>query len=64
MKLCKDCPYFCIDYEPQKMVGLGYTECGQASCKKYGFVTNFLSHKKFETLGCIVRNKNDRTAIQ
>ena len=52
MKLCKDCEYFEIKYEPYKVVGC-YTEWGQAECKKHNLVTDFKSHKKFEILECV-----------
>ena len=42
------------------MVGL-YTEWGQAECTKHNLVTDFRSHKKFETLECVedkIRMKN------
>ena len=52
MKLCKDCEYFEIKYEPYKVAGC-YTEWGQAECKKHNLVTDFKSHKKFESLECV-----------
>ena len=56
--LCKDCEYFCIDYEPQRIGG----ECldwGRASCKKYNLVTDFRTHSKFKKLSCIEEKEDE-----
>ena len=51
MKLCKDCKHFHIQCEPYK-VGGQIWDFGLARCEKYNLVTEFISHKKFETLSC------------
>lgn len=48
MKLCKNCPYFKVDYEPLKDV-----DFGRASCSKHDLITDFLDYRKFERLICI-----------
>ena len=50
--LCKDCDYFRIKWEPQK-IGGQLVDWGQAECVKHDLVTDFRSHKKFETLECV-----------
>ena len=50
-KLCKDCEYFKISYEPQR-IGRQLVDWGQAKCEKYNLVTDFRSHSKFNTLTC------------
>ena len=50
-KLCKDCQYFKISYEPQR-IGGQLVDFGQARCDKYNLVTDFVTHKKFEKLTC------------
>lgn len=50
--LCKDCKHFKIEYEPYKSGGVCW-DTGLARCEKHDLVTDFVTHKKFETLKCI-----------
>lgn len=49
---CKDCKYFNIKYEPQR-IGGQLVDWGQAECQKYNLVTDFKSHTKFNWLECV-----------
>lgn len=51
-RLCKNCEYFNILYEPMKDV-----DFGKAECKKHNLITDFLDHKKFGWLSCIEDGK-------
>lgn len=53
MKLCKECPYFQIKYEPLKAVYGGYWDWGEAACEKHDLVVNYFSHRKINALKCI-----------
>lgn len=56
--LCKNCEYFKIDYEPQRICGQ-IVDFGRASCKKHNLVTDFSTHSKFETLYCVEEKENN-----
>jgi len=49
---CKDCKYFNIKYEPQR-IGGELVDWGQAECTKHNLVADFLDHRKFEWLSCV-----------
>ena len=49
---CKDCKYFHVKYEPQR-IGGQLVDLGQAECRKYNLVTDFCTHSKFEWLECV-----------
>ena len=59
---CKDCKHFKIEYEPYKSGGVCW-DTGLARCMKHDLVTDFITHKKFETLECIENEsgQSDRT---
>ena len=50
---CRDCPYFKVLYEPIKS-GKDVWDLGKAKCTKYDLVTDFISHRKFGKLNCIL----------
>lgn len=52
-KLCKDCKYFKILYQPIKAFGLGYYDSGLAVCKKHNLEVDFLSKGKLNKLNCV-----------
>ena len=54
MKLCKDCEHFRIRCEYESPYAWG-----EATCEKHNLITFFRSKKKFETLCCIERGKDD-----
>lgn len=55
---CKNCEHFKIEYEPYKSGGVCW-DTGLARCMKHDLVTDFITHKKFETLECVEDEKND-----
>lgn len=56
--LCRNCPHFRIIREPEK-IGDQLVDWGTAACDKYDMVTDFNSHRKFEWLSCIEKEKKD-----
>lgn len=52
IKLCKDCEYFHIKWQPKHYEGM-FTDAGMAVCTKHDLVTEFITNKKFLTLYCI-----------
>ena len=61
--LCKDCEHFKILYEPYKICG-ELIDWGKAVCEKHELETDFITHKKFETLSSIEGGiKNDKTRM-
>lgn len=50
--LCKDCVHFKIEYEPYRSGGVMW-DTGLARCEKHDMVTDFITHKKFETMKCV-----------
>ena len=50
--LCKDCPYFHIDYMPLKSGGLCW-DLGRAHCDKYRLVVDFADMRKINRLECV-----------
>ena len=53
-KLCKECEFFHIKYEPIKDV-----DFGQAECKKHNLVTDFASHRLLNRLRCVEKGENE-----
>lgn len=49
---CKDCKHFKIEYEPYRSGGVLW-DLGLAKREKYDLVTDFITHKKFETMECV-----------
>ena len=52
--LCKDCEHFKIIQEPLKGLDLG-----RAECSKFNLVTDFGDKRKFRTLSCEDRPKEE-----
>ena len=53
IKKCKDCEAFHIMCEPIK----GF-DSGQAECRKFGLITEFLDHRKLDRMECIEEKQN------
>ena len=51
-KLCKDCDYFEILYEPYRPGGV-LLDWGKAHCKKHDMVLDFANHRKINRIECI-----------
>ena len=50
--LCKDCEYFKIIQEPNKIHSRWY-DAGIAYCEKYDMYIPFFVHAKFDDLRCV-----------
>ena len=46
--LCKECPFFEIQAEPEMP-----WQMGLAVCKKYNLYTDFIDHRKINRLKCV-----------
>ena len=60
--LCKDCKHFKIEYEPYKSGGVCW-DTGLAKCEKHDLVTDFITHKKFESLECVEEQHEQETGL-